>query len=116
MKVGEMSVGNSLSDVPAVDGCSHRGTSDTGAELRKRVPEGVATVLSCATEIRRTALHIHTSPEQVVRPRTGEERELYSCTRQVGEILWLPLSVFKIRHSIINGLQYICFAVGRGGT
>ncbi|KAI4818808.1 hypothetical protein KUCAC02_004108, partial [Chaenocephalus aceratus] len=70
------SLGTSLSQ-------SHGSLNESSTETEveeskgsKGAGDGVATVLSCATETRRTAQHIHTSSEQVFRPRRGEDREL----------------------------------------
>lgn len=74
MEVEKMSVDGGSLNVPAlgrfppVSG-GHRWRADA---VKKCVPEGVATVLRCATETQRTAQHIHTSSEQVVRLRRGE--------------------------------------------
>lgn len=51
-----------------VDG-AHRRRS---VRVTECVPEGVARVLSCATETPQTAPHIHTSYEQVIKWRGGE--------------------------------------------
>lgn len=74
MRVEKMSVDSGLLNVLALDrfppvNGEHRRRADA---VKKCDPEGVATVLSCATETRRTAQYIHTSSEQLSRRRRGE--------------------------------------------
>lgn len=68
----------------------------TADAVIKRVPEGVATVLPCATVTQRTA-HPHVLGANDL---TAERRGNYSHADQVGKVMPVPLSIFRIRHSM----------------